>query len=36
MNEGRFVPAPEPESSPFKHGIQNEFGALGDVDRDFR
>ena len=33
---GRFIPAPEPESSPFEHGIQNEFGALGTVDSDFR
>ena len=33
---GRFIPAPETESSPFEHGIQNEFGALGTVDSDFR
>ena len=35
-DEGRFIPAPEPDSSPFERGIQNEFGALGNVDRDFR
>ena len=30
------LPAPEPDSSPFEHGIQNEFGALGNVDGEFR
>ena len=31
-DEGRFIPPPEPESLPFEHGTQNEFGALGTVE----
>ena len=33
-DEGRFIPVLEPDSSPFERGIQNEAGALGNVDRD--
>ena len=35
-DEGRRIPAREPDSSPFEHGIQNELGPLGTVDGDFR
>ena len=35
-DDGRVSPASEPDSSPFEHSIQNEFGALGTVDRDSR
>ena len=34
--EDWFIPVPEPDSSPIGRGIQNESGALGNVDRDFR